>query len=146
MPFGSICSPFLLEGTLRFHLLKEVSHTAKVICDNIYVDNGCVGANSIEEALHLYEEAKNIFSHASMTLREWSSNSDNFVHYLSEKERLNSQIIKVFGLICNQIEDYLQIPSFKVSLDEHDITKRQVLSDVSKIYDPLGLISRHFLG
>ena len=76
-----------------------------------------------------------------MNLREWSSNSDKFVHYLPEKERLNRQIIKVFGLIWNQIEDYLQIPSYKVSLDEHDITKRQVLSDVSKIYDPLGLIS-----
>ena len=67
--FGIICSPFLLEGTMRFHLLKEGSHIAKVIHDNIYVDNVCVGANSIEEALHLYEEAKNIFSHASMNLR-----------------------------------------------------------------------------
>ena len=73
--------------------------------------------------MHLYEEAKNIFSRASMNLREWSSNSDKFVHYLPEKERLNRQIIKVFGLIWNQIEDYLQIPSFKVSLDEYDITK-----------------------
>ena len=29
---------------MRFHLLKEGSHTAKVICDNTYVDNVCVGA------------------------------------------------------------------------------------------------------
>ena len=72
-----------------------------------YVDNVCVGANSTEEALHLYEEAKNIFSCASMNLHEWTSNSDKFVHYLPEKERLNGQIIKVFGLIWNQIEDYL---------------------------------------
>ena len=35
VPFGIICSLFLLEGTVRFHLLKEGSHTAKVICDNI---------------------------------------------------------------------------------------------------------------
>ena len=103
--------------------MKEGSHTAKVICDNIYVDNVCVGANSIEEALHLYGEAKNIFSHASMNLREWTSNSDKFVYYLPEKERLNEQTIKVFGFIWNQIEDYLQIPTFKVSLNEYDITK-----------------------
>ena len=47
----------------------------------------------------------------------------------------------MFGLIWNRIEDYLQIPSFKVGLDEHNITKQQVLSDVSKIYDPLGLVN-----
>ena len=90
-----------MNETLRFHLLKEGSHTAKVICDNIYVDNVCVGANSTEEALHLYEEAKNTFSHASMNLHEWTSYSDKikFVHYLPEKQRLNGQIIKVFGLI-----------------------------------------------
>ena len=68
VPFGIICSPFLLEGTLRFDLLKEGSHTAKAIRDNIYVDNVCVGANPIEEALLLYEKAKNIFSRASMNL------------------------------------------------------------------------------
>ena len=46
-------------------------------------------------------------------------------------------VIKIFGLIWNQREDYLQIPSFKVNLDAFDITKRQVLSDISKLYDPL---------
>ena len=76
-----------------------------------------------------------------MNLCEWTSNSDKFVHYLPEKERLNGQIIKVFGLLLNQIEHYLQIPSFKASLDEYDITKQQALSDVSKIYNPLGLIN-----
>ena len=108
---------------MRFHFLKEGSHAVKVISDNIFVDNICVGANSIEEALHLYEEAKNIFSHASMNLCEWTSNSDKFAHYLSEKERLNGQIIKLFGLIWKWLEDYLQIHSFKMSLDEYDITK-----------------------
>ena len=141
VPFGIICSPFLLEGTLKFHLKKEGSHTAKIICDNIYVDNVCVGANSIEEALCIYKEAKNIFTRASMNLREWTSNSSEFVSYLPEKERSSEQVIKVFGLIWNRVEDYLQISSIKVNLDEYDFTKRQVLSDVSKIYDPLGLIN-----
>lgn len=141
VPFGIICSPFLLEGTLKFHLKKEGSHTAKIICDNIYVDNVCVGANSIEEALCIYKEAKNIFTRASMNLREWTSNSSEFVSYLPEKERSSGQVIKVFGLIWNRVEDYLQISSIKVNLDEYDITKCQVLSDVSKIYDPLGLIN-----
>ena len=35
VPFGIICSPFLLEGTLRFHLKKEGSSIAKLINDKI---------------------------------------------------------------------------------------------------------------
>ena len=60
MPFDLICSPFLLEGTLRFHLGSYDSPVAKAISDNIHVDNVCVRAESVEEALHLYGEAKSI--------------------------------------------------------------------------------------
>ena len=54
VPFGIICSPFLLEGTLKFHLLKEGSHTAKVICDNIYVDKVCVSFYIFTKRLRIY--------------------------------------------------------------------------------------------
>ena len=141
VPFGIICSPFLLEGTLQFHLKKEGSSIAKLINDNIYVDNVCVGVNSVEEGLQFYKEAKDIFKGASMNSREWTSNCDEFLDHLPEEEKLKGNVIKVFGLVWNQVGDYLQIPSFKVNLDEFDITKRQVLSGISKLYDPLGLIS-----
>ena len=62
-----------------------------------------------------------------MNLREWTSNCDEFLDHLPEKEKLKGNVIKVFGLVWNQVGDYLQIPSFKVNLDEFDITKRQVL-------------------
>ena len=38
VPFGIVCSPFLLEATLKFHLKKEGSAIAKMIRDNIYLD------------------------------------------------------------------------------------------------------------
>ena len=140
VPFGLICSPFLLEGTLRFHLGSYDSPVAKAISDNIYVDNVCVGAESVEEALHLYGEAKSIFKEASMNLREWTSNCDEFLDCLSEGERSSGRIGKVFGLVWNQTEDFLQLSAFKGNPDNVDLTRRQVLSDVSKVYDPLGLV------
>ena len=53
VPFGIICSPFLLEATLRYHLNKEGSDIAIMIRDNIYVDNLSVGASSAQEAYHI---------------------------------------------------------------------------------------------
>ena len=70
VPFGIVCSPFLLEATLKFHLKKEGSAIANMIHDNIYVDNLCVRANSVDEACSIYKEAKEIFKRASLSFRE----------------------------------------------------------------------------
>ena len=78
VPFGIICSLFLLEATLRYHLNKEGSDIAIMIRDNIYVDNLSVGASSAQEAYHIYEQAKQIFERASMNLRQWCSNCNEF--------------------------------------------------------------------
>jgi len=44
LPFGIVCSPFLLEGTFRFHLRNIGTPVAKRIADNIHVDNETIGA------------------------------------------------------------------------------------------------------
>ena len=139
VPFGIVCSPFLLEATLKFHLKKEGSAIANMIRDNIYVDNLCVGANSVDEACSIYKEAKEIFKRASMILREWSSNSAEFLNCLSVEERSIGKVLRVFGLLWNHIEDYIQMPTFK--FEGSNITKREVLSYISRIYDPLGMVA-----
>ena len=78
VPLGIICSPFLLEATLQYHLKQDGSDCASLMCNNIYVDNLSVGADSVQEAYRIYEEAKIIFKRASMNLREWSSNCKQF--------------------------------------------------------------------
>ena len=39
VPFGIICSSFLISGTIKFHLKQFKSSIAQLISDNIYVDN-----------------------------------------------------------------------------------------------------------
>ena len=139
VPFGIVCSPFLLEAIFKFHLKKEGSAIANMICDNIYVDNLCVGANSVDEACSTYKEAKEIFKRASMNLREWSSNSAEFLNRLSVEERSIGKVLRVFGLLWNHIEDYIQMPTF--NFKGSTVTKREVLSYISWIYDPLGMVA-----
>ena len=38
VPFGIICSPFLLAGTIKYHLKQIGTSVALKISDNIYVD------------------------------------------------------------------------------------------------------------
>ena len=88
VPFGIICSPFLLEGTLKFHLQNEGSAVAQKIVDNVYVDNVSVGTDSVKEAYQIYEEARSIFKKASMNLRQWTSNAEEFIQLLPNEQML----------------------------------------------------------
>ena len=71
VPFGIVCSPFLLAGTIKFHLKQFGGAVAQLINNNIYVDNVMLGANSVEQAHKIYFESKRIFQKASTNLREW---------------------------------------------------------------------------
>ena len=82
VPFGVVCSSFLLGGTIKFHLRKIGTPIALDISNNIYVDNVSLGANSVEEVYKIYLESKEIFREASMNLREWVSNSFEFLDLL----------------------------------------------------------------
>ena len=61
VPFGIICSPFLLAGTIKYHLKQIGTSVALKISDNIYVDNVLLGANSVQNAYEIYLESKDIF-------------------------------------------------------------------------------------
>ena len=70
VPFGIICSPFLLAGTIKYHLRQIGTSVASKISDNIYVDNVLLGANSVQDAYEMYLESKDVFKRVSMNLRE----------------------------------------------------------------------------
>ena len=44
-----------------------------------------------------------------MNLRQWTSNSDEFLHLLPEDQKSTEYVVKLFGLLWNHIDDYIQI-------------------------------------
>ena len=63
VPFGVISSPFLLQATIRHHHDQTENQRAKVIADNIYVDNLVLGLDSAQDAINMYHSATSIFMH-----------------------------------------------------------------------------------
>ena len=82
VPFGIICSPFLLAATIDHHLKFSDSNTAQNIKDNIYVENVITGTQSVYQAKEFYSKSKEIFESASMNLRDWMSNSDEVLNQI----------------------------------------------------------------
>ena len=126
---------------MKFHLKNENSLVAKKILENLYVDNVTMGSESVNEAYQIFVESTNIFRKASMNLREWVSNSQEFLDCLPDDQKVMGCVIGLFGMLWNRIEDYIQIADVNIPSSNVTITKREVLSFVAKIYDPLGLIT-----
>lgn len=140
VPFGIISSPFLLNATIRFHLNKSNDRVHARIAQDIYVDNLVTGAESTDEAMNLYQISKRAFDELSMNLREWNSNSDEFLDSVPPIFRSKEmQHMKVLGLNWNRVKDSLNL---RFNLADKDLdkinTKREVLRLVASIFDPCG--------
>ena len=140
VPFGLICSPFLLAATIKYHLQKEDSSLATHIQNNIYVDYVLIGVKSANEAYEKYKEAKMMFEKASMNLREWNSNSTDFLNSIAVAECVNGDISKVFGLLWNRIDDISFISGPDNTIPNSAVTKREALHYIAKVFDLLGLL------
>ncbi|PIK38584.1 Pao retrotransposon peptidase family protein [Apostichopus japonicus] len=144
----TVSPEFLLElslhptcwgATINFHLDKNPGDVSNQIKNNVYVDNVIIGSNSVQEAVKLYQEAKQLFDNASMNLREWLSNSKEFNQMLPEKDRAKGTEVSVLGMLWD-----IQVDTIKTKLIVDDLektTKRSTLQQLAKIFDPLGFLS-----
>eukprot|EP00117_Sycon_ciliatum_P031101 scpid25928/ scgid24391/ len=93
-----VSSPFLLAATVNHHLKTASSDVAADIQQNMYVDNHISGTDTVTSAVHHYEQGKQLFEQASMNLREWSSNSNEFMQSIPEKDKASTATAKVLGM------------------------------------------------
>ena len=141
--FGSVSSPFMLHAALRYHLTTEKSTTASDILANLYVDNVVSGCSSETRALEYYKEARGLMSKAKFNLRNWASNSSSLMA-LAQQDGVadDKTVVNVLGLLWDTSQDTLglSIKSFP-SLETAQPTKRAVLQDLSKVFDPFGVLT-----
>ena len=138
VPFGVISSPFLLGATILHHLEQAGTPTSKKIMKHMYVDNLLTGVNSSKEAREFYSESKEVFQESSMNLREWGSNSKEFLKSIPEQDRVKETITKVLGILWNTVADQLAV---KGSKPTECSSKREVLKSIATVFDPLGFFT-----
>lgn len=117
-------------------------NASKEIKKNFYVDDLLTGTSSIKEAIKLKEEISEILKKTGFILRKWVSNERDILDK-SEVEDIKYYIVeenitKTLGLVWNIQRDSLQY--FVQIQNNVKWTKRNILSAISKLFDPLGLI------
>ena len=143
VPFGATSSPFILHAVLQYHLRQYNSAVSHDMRSNLYVDNIISGCETDKAAVHYYREARAIMSSARFNLRSWSSNSSELTAIATlDHVADNNTLVNILGLRWNPTTDELTIATKPSPLaNDHLVTKREVLQDLSKVFDPLGFIA-----
>ena len=106
---------------------------------NLYMDDPLNSVENTEKAREFWHEAVRIFKDGGFNLRKFRSNDENLLHEFSGTQV--QQLHKVLGVSWDLKSDELLPLVDLEDMVPKKLTKREVLSCLSKIYDPCGLVS-----
>lgn len=142
--YGTACAAFLaircLHEAAYIHQ-QDFPQISSIILHDFYVDDLLTGASTPEEILCIKRNLSKILEQHGFILRKWISNSrdiqtqEDFLLTIGHNEQN-----KTLGLLWNPSVDRLEY-TISTNCPSDRITKRQILSSISQIFDPLGLLS-----
>ncbi|GFV34988.1 integrase catalytic domain-containing protein [Trichonephila clavipes] len=145
--YGLSNASFLTIRTLQQLTKDEKSRfplASETLLYDTYMDNIVSGAPDLETAQQLQSQLKDALQSCGMNLHKWSSNSNELLNssLSSDVEHSFSTDIdlsvKTLGISWKPFEDCFV---FKASVSaKHIYTKLEVLSVITKLYDPLGFL------
>jgi len=152
-PFGGCWSPsccaYALQQAAENTECSE--QTKRAIKEGFYVDDCLYATPDLDSAQNLATELRTVLAQSGFTLTKWTSNSRDFIAQIPHEDQapsvrdLNMEALPVeraLGVIWDTECDVL---TFRISKPMKPATKRGILSVLSSVYDPLGLISPFIL-
>jgi len=141
--YGEACSAFLAIRSLHQTAKdsqQQYLKAAKIIMRDFYVDDLLTGDDNIEELLQLKADLITVLRSAKFELHKWKSNHPALVdiHQNNTSVQLDEGT-RILGQLWDTQHDTFRytVGMFKQT---RKATKRQVLSCISQIFDPLGLL------
>ena len=127
----------------------EYPMAAEVVQKSFYVDDCLTGAIDSKLALTLQRQLTELFARGGFVLRKWNSNDPSVLEKIPVELRdscgvhtfpADSQYSKTLGIEWNVSADQFRLSITKTP-SSRTVTKRNLVSDVAKVYDALGLFS-----
>ncbi|XP_058810607.1 uncharacterized protein LOC131675591 [Phymastichus coffea] len=146
--FGVAAAPFLAIRTIQQLARDEARdfpRASKLLFRDFYVDDFISGLNTLEELLAIRDEMITLLRRGGFIIRKWASNHLSALNTIDKKVFdldcvvREDPIQKTLGVVWDSQRDILQYSVSCIDLQATS-TKRQLLSEISKIFDPLGLL------
>lgn len=149
--FGTTSAPYLAVKTLKQLAVDEgykFPDAARILNEDFFVDDCMSGSDDTKKAIQISRELKELLRRGGFELKKWASNSSDFMQALEPNERSNKVnlnikldgVIKALGIQWNLKDDQLEY-NLDLQTVSSKITKRGILSDIQRLFDPLGWIS-----
>nr|CAH7760137.1 unnamed protein product [Callosobruchus chinensis] len=145
-----LCETHFLNTTTRelgLQCEESFPEISRVLLHDFYVDDLLTAVDSVDEAIFIYEQVSKVLRSGCFELRKWLSNSEEIMTFISSCNTSehsvkigDKDVAKTLGLVWNSKEDNLSYSLIEFP-QNIVITKRVMLSEISQIYDPLGLLS-----
>lgn len=146
--YGTAAGSFLAIRCLMA-IAKECEDThpglAKIIREDFYVDDLITGTESKEQAVLIATQATAALAKGGFNLCKWNSNEQTVYEKITGCTKSNDNVhifgneqTKTLGLIWETDSDSLRY--IIRELNNKKVTKRQILSEIGQIFDPLGLL------
>ncbi|XP_025997894.2 uncharacterized protein LOC113006176 [Solenopsis invicta] len=146
--FGVASSPFLAIRTV--HKLADddgdrFPDAARLLKTHLYVDDLLIGTDTVEEARRLRDEVIALLARGGFNIRQWAFNDRCVIEDLNP-DAINSNLdfdktnsLKMLGVAWDARNDALHYSVRKINHVER-FTKRMVVAEIAKMFDPLGVI------
>lgn len=149
--FGTASAPYLAVRTLQQLARDEgvdCPEASEIILNDFYMDDLMSGCETVEEGIKLSKDIAKILDKGGFQLQKWSSNKEEVLDEINKengKEVENLQIkldtvMKILGLTWNRCTDVFEYAITMTPLSS-PVTKRKVISEVSRLFDPLGWLA-----
>ena len=139
--FGYTSSPFILNYVIKHHADQYPDDYCKnILQNNFYVDNLIVTDNDLDKVKDLYVSCNSRMEEGGFNLRSWNTNCHELKDQMVKDDRYVQHGCteeKVLGYKYLPDSDMFKLSDFKI--DQNSKTKRQILAQISKVFDPLGL-------
>ncbi|XP_058456585.1 uncharacterized protein LOC131433981 [Malaya genurostris] len=121
---------------------------AMAVKKSFYIDDMLAGANTLEEAVELLRQVTDLLNVGGFDIHKVCSNSKELLVMVPEEKREKfgtiddaavNYLMKTLGIVWNPSSDVFSIQISEMQPSLH-LTKRIVLSEISKIFDPLGFL------
>ncbi|XP_062703860.1 uncharacterized protein LOC134286283 [Aedes albopictus] len=150
--YGTSCAPFCATACLKQLADDEQTEfpiASKVARKDFYMDDVLSGDDELQRALECQYQLTAMLQRGGFRLHKWCANTPELLERIPVNEREvqakiedhnPNEVIKTLGLLWDPKNDVFLFRTRPQDEIREFNTKRTVLSDTAKIFDPLGLL------